>query len=70
MGKATRNATVYQSTKASLIDTPYVPPGWVLVPEKPTEAWIEAMHRRTSYPQVKLAIEMMLITAPRYEQQR
>ena len=43
-----------------------VPQGWRLVPDRPTVEWIEEMHARTSYPPVKIAIQMMLDTAPPY----
>lgn len=70
MGKATRNATVYPAARRSVhgghMVPPYVPEGWMLVPIAPTLPWIEEMGRRTSYPQTKLAIELVLSTAPRY----
>ena len=46
---------------------PFVPPGWRLVPDAPTEAWIESMKRDTAYPSTGKAIELMLKHAPKYE---
>lgn len=44
-----------------------VPEGWRLVPDKPSVGWISAIREKTSWPQVALAIELVLNTAPRYE---
>lgn len=45
---------------------PYVPEGWRLVPDHPTDAWIGAMMEHTSYPSVSRAIELVLRCAPTY----
>lgn len=42
-------------------------PEWILVPAKPTIEWIEAIRKKTSWPQVALAIELVLSTAPKKE---
>ncbi len=43
------------------------PPGWRLVPDKPTEEWIENMKKHTAYPSTGRAIELMLRCAPTYK---
>lgn len=63
-----KRASTYQSKGASapLDDTTwYAPPGWVLVPEKPTVGWIKRLRARTSYAQAEKAISLIIATAPR-----
>jgi hypothetical protein len=59
--------TAYKTQRRVTPRPPFVPPGWRLVPDKPTEAWIVEMKKRTSYPSTGIAITMMLDTAPKYE---
>lgn len=59
--------TTFKSQRATIQpwrDPP--PPGWRLVPDHPTEAWIAEMRRHSSYPATGQAIELMLRCAPTY----